>query len=189
MRFVIFFTWFRWYFLKSLAPVNTAYAHGLWGLRAVYHQSAVVPARLQRYFLGVFVLGLLYVGLVRFKSPSLKDFAAMGLLLGLAFGTRITAVYLIPLVAILIWHWWRQNSLEPKYKIAKVGFMALIFVITTLLFHYPSLIEKQKLGYESKEPKSGATWIQRNYLGLKKVEQGKEALHRDAIWNTPNLML
>jgi hypothetical protein len=45
------------------------------------------------------------------------------------------------------------------------------------------------LGYESKEPKSGATWIQRNYLGLKKVEQGKEALHRDAIWNTPNLML
>jgi hypothetical protein len=162
--------------------VNTAYAHGLWGLRAVYHQSAVVPARLQRYFLGVFVLGLLYVGLVRFKSPSLKDFAAMGLLLGLAFGTRITAVYLIPLVAILIWHWWRQNSLEPKYKIAKVGFMALIFVITTLLFHYPSLIEKQKLGYESKEPKSGATWIQRNYLGLKKVEQGKEALHRDAIW-------
>ncbi|HPJ08993.1 MAG TPA: glycosyltransferase family 39 protein [Flavobacterium sp.] len=179
----LFYLVFGWYFLKSLAPVNTAYAHMVFGVYALYiiNQQSYLHAS-NDTFLGVFVLGLLYVGLVRFKSPSLKDFAAMGLLLGLAFGTRITAVYLIPPVAILIWHWWRQNSLEPKYKIAKVGFMALIFVITTLLFHYPSLIEKQKLGYESKEPKSGATWIQRNYLGLKKVEQGKEALHRDAIW-------
>jgi hypothetical protein len=86
MRFVIFFTWFRVVFSQKLgAREYCLCTHGLWGLRAVYHQSAVVPARLQRYFLGVFVLGLLYVGLVRFKSPSLKDFAAMGLLLGLAF--------------------------------------------------------------------------------------------------------
>jgi xanthosine utilization system XapX-like protein len=179
----LFYLVFGWYFLKSLAPVNTAYARTVFAIYALYiiNQQSYLHAS-NDAFLGVFVLGLLYVGLVKFKKPAPIDFALMGLLLGLAFGTRMTAVYLVPLVAIAIWNWWRQTSLEPKYKIGKVGFMALVFVATTLLFHYPSLIEKQRLGYESKEPKSGATWIQRNYLGLKKIEQGKEPLHRDAIW-------
>lgn len=179
----LFYLVFGWYFLKKVQPFNTVHARIVFAIYALYiiNQQSYLHAS-NDTFLGVFVLGLLYVGLVKFKNPSWIDFGATGLLLGLAFGTRVTAMYLIPLVLVVIWHWWRQTILEPKFKIAKIGFMALVFVAATLLFHYPSLIEKQRLGYESKEPKSGATWIQRNYLGLKKIEQGKEPLHRDAIW-------
>ncbi|GEM_PF-297853 len=179
----LFYLLFGWYFLKKVAPMSNTYTRMVFGIYALYiiNQQSYLHAS-NDTFLGVFVLALLYVGLVRFKKATPIDFAVMGLLLGLAFGTRMTAVYLVPLVAIVIWNWWRQTNLGPKYKIGKVGFMVSVFVAATLLFHYPSLIEKQRLGYESKEAKSGATWIQRNYLGLKKIEQGKEPIHRNAIW-------
>lgn len=179
----VFYLVFGWHFLKKVVPISTTYARIVFVIYALYiiNQQSYLHAS-NDAFLGVFVLGVLYIGLVRFKNPLATDFAMMGLLLGFAFGTRMTAVYLIPLVLVVIWHWWRQCVVETKHKISKVIFMVSVFAATTLLFHYPSIVEKQRLGYESKEPKSGATWIQRNYLGLKKIEQGKEALHRDAIW-------
>ena len=59
-----FYLVFGWCFLKSLAPVNTAYARMVFAIYALYiiNQQSYLHAS-NDTFLGVFVLGLLYVGL------------------------------------------------------------------------------------------------------------------------------
>ena len=63
-----------------------------------------------------------------------------------------------------------------------ITFMTVSFLVLTAMLHLPSLIENKKLCFYDKNPKFGGNWTQRNYLGLKKIQNGQESPHRDAIW-------
>lgn len=181
----LFYLVFGLYFFNKIDTAKSIYLRivaVIFGLYTLNQQSYLSASN--DTFMGVFVLILLYIWTIRLKSQQAKsiDFLAMGLMLGLAFATRMTAVYLIPLMCIALWFWWRQSEAKIGRKLTLIALTAFTFLVTTIGFHYPSLLEKHQLSYENKTPGNGLTWIQRNYLGLKKIELGQEPVHRDAIW-------
>lgn len=135
-------------------------------------------------FLAVFVVFLLYCLVHRIynRKREMWTFALAGQLLGCCLSIRITAVLLLPLILIAFLFWARndQKSVLKRARLMSVFTIAAAAVVFAL--HYPSIENRGKLSYENKDPGTGVTWMQRNYLGLKKIEQGREKIHRDAIW-------
>ena len=136
-------------------------------------------------FLGVFVMLLLYLLIVKLydRRREVLTFSLLGLLLSITMAIRVTAILLLPLIIIALAYWFKNTEMAVVYRLKLLVIFAFVTAFVTLCFHYPSLVEHQKLSYESKEPNMPVNWVQRNYLGLKKIEDGTEKMHRDAIWN------
>lgn len=135
-------------------------------------------------FMGVFIIWLLYLLMVKITDRKKENltFILIGFVLALCFAIRMTAIFLlVSLMTAFIYC--SKNTLVPLGKRIKLYFLTgVVFFDFTALFHLPSLIENHHLSYENKNPENGLTCVQRNYLGLKKIEQGKEKMNRDAIW-------
>jgi 4-amino-4-deoxy-L-arabinose transferase-like glycosyltransferase len=135
-------------------------------------------------FLGVFIMVLLYLLIVRLyeEKKEISTFLMIGFVFAMCLAIRMTAVLLIPILILSFLFWVKNIKRTLLNRVKLVLLFFLVFSSFTALFHYPSLIEHQKLSYENKEPSNGLTWVQRNYLGLKKIERGEEKMNRDAIW-------
>lgn len=135
-------------------------------------------------FLGVFVILIIY--LITFKlnkEVKSKVFIYVAVLLSFSFSIRITAIFLLPLISVYFYTWFKTSNLTLLHKLRYLSIFFLSFLFVLTAFHYPSIINNKKLSYEIKDPINlNLNWTQRNYLGLKKIELGKEQLHRDAIW-------
>jgi len=136
-------------------------------------------------FLGVFISILLYFLIYKIYDSRKKytTFAIAGLLLSICLAIRVTAFLLFPLVVIAFLYWIKNSEIDRIIRIKLLAVFAFTAVVFTVAFHFPSLATHQKLSYESKEPDMTVNWMQRNYMGLKKIENGQEPMHRDAIWN------
>lgn len=135
-------------------------------------------------FLGVLVMLLLYLLVVKLfdRKREASTFALIGLVLGLCLSVRVTAMLLFPLVAVALLYWIKNSEIALATRIKLVSIFISVTAIVTIALHFPSLVTHQQLSYESKEPDMEVNWVQRNYLGLKKIEEGKHKMHRDAIW-------
>ncbi len=136
-------------------------------------------------FLGVFVLLSLFLVfriLIKRKEQG-YNFVILGFLLGLSTGIRATALFLILMtgVAFITYLLRKEEGILLRFK--KTILLGIIMVLTIAALHYPSLSQNGSLSFRDKNPvNSEVNWIQRNYLGLKKIQQGKEKLNRAAIW-------
>lgn len=135
-------------------------------------------------FLGVFVVTLLYLLVIEIynRKKEVLIFGLIGLVWALCFAVRYTAILLLPLVVIALIYWVKNTQIETSRRFGLFSLSVVVFVGVTLMFHYPSIIDQHKLSHEDKDPGGGLTWVQRNYLGFKKIESGEEKRHRDAIW-------
>jgi hypothetical protein len=146
----------------------------------ILNQSYFI-SRSNDYFMAIFILLIIYK-LINFSfDKSKKEFVVLGALIGLSLSIRMTAIYLIILLIATIF---------IKYTPRKIDFLKtfLIFItiiFTLFIFHFPSLISNKKLSYENKNP-IDCNWVQRNYLGLKKIEEKNLKPHRDVIWKETN---
>ncbi len=96
----------------------------------------------------------------------------------------MTAILLIPLAVFTIIVWAISSKEGLVGKSIKIFTSVIVFVLITAILHFPSLKEHGTLSSFDKNPINiSANWTQRNYLGLKKIENGEEPLHRDAIWH------
>jgi hypothetical protein len=181
----LFYLAFGIYFYRKLVAKSDTYSVTILSIYCLYilNQRSYLSAS-NDTFLGVFIMLLLYLLLVTLQTSQqyLRNFFVIGCILALCFATRITAVFLIPLVAVAFFRWAQHSLLPLAKKIQLLAVTVLTFMALTFACHYPSLSEKHTLSYESKEPGNGMTWVQRNYLGLKKIEQGKAPVNRDVIW-------
>ncbi|GAA3621358.1 hypothetical protein [Flavivirga jejuensis] len=182
----IFLIVFGFYFLRKKTKKIDIYFIILFGLYFFF------TINLKSYsgasndtFLGVFIIVLLYVLTQRLfnKKDQYMSFVLIGLLLAIGISIRMTALLWILLVAFTFIIWFVDSNDSIPKKILKIAVALISFIVLVSAFHYPSFIEKNKLSSYDKAPKNiNANWVQRNYLGLKKIEQGKEAPNRDAIW-------
>ena len=183
----LFLIVFGFYFLKKYFKKVNIYFLILFGLYLLFTINLKSFAGASNdAFLGVFVIVLLYLLIqklfINSKSQYLL-FASIGLLLALCFSIRMTAILLIPLVALTFGIWIINSSTNAFKKMLKILTTILTFIVFTSVFHYPSLVENNKLSTYDKTPKNiEANWVQRNYLGLKKIERGDEPANRDVIW-------
>lgn len=135
-------------------------------------------------FLGVFVMILLYLITIKlFKGTNERwTFSGIGFVFAICLSVRITAILLLPLIFIAFFYWIKNTEIPFIKRVQLIVMSSLIFILTILILHYPAIKEKHSLSYEDKNPSKDLNWIQRNYLGLKKIELGQEKMHRDAIW-------
>jgi hypothetical protein len=135
-------------------------------------------------FLGVFVVFLLYLLVVKLFETKGKTyvFIGIGFVFAICLSVRITAILLLPLIFIAFFYWLKNSEIDFLKRMQLIGMCFLTFVLTICTLHYPAIKERQTLSYENKNPSKELNWIQRNYLGLKKIENGQEKVHRDAIW-------
>ena len=145
------------------------------------------------FFLGVFIILLLYVMLVElFKNKNqILSFALVGALFSITLSIRPTSIVALPLIIFVLFFWFIKSEDVLIKKIRKLSLALLAFLVITGFLHYPSLKENQSLSFYDKNPKiyhrnpdiKDVTWQQRNYLGLKKVEEGIAPRNRDAVWS------
>lgn len=131
-------------------------------------------------FLGVLIVFFFYIifGFLN-NEYSLKKNILLGLIIGLIFSTRASGIFIVPIYMLFC----VVHFILNKNSIKQLVVTPLVALIVVFVFHFPSIVEKHKLSFEDKSPSGySVNWIQRNYLGLKKIELGKENMHRDAIW-------
>lgn len=106
-------------------------------------------------------------------------FIIIGILLGICFSIRELTVLMIPIIGIFLIYY--SNNIKTFLK--NSTFVAIFMIGTMSILHFPSLYENGKLSYYDKSPENkNLNWIQRNHLGLKKVDEGKIPRRPWAIW-------
>ncbi len=183
----LFLIGFGYYFLKKYFKKVNIYFLILFGLYLLFTINLKSFAGASNdAFLGVFVIVLLHLLVQKLFINSKNQyliFASIGLLLALCFSIRMTAILLIPLIALTFVIWFMNSNANALKKMFKILTSILTFIVITSMLHYPSLKENSKLSTYDKNPeKYEANWTQRNYLGLKKIERGDEPVNRDVIW-------
>jgi len=135
-------------------------------------------------FLAIFVCLFLYFVIYKIFDEKRQyfTFALTGLLLSICLSIRMTAFLLLPILAIAIVYWIKNTKMASAKRFRLLAVMSLTALLCVTALHFPSLVTHQKLSYEDKNYMEGVNWTQRNYLGLKKIENGQEPMHRDAIW-------
>lgn len=106
-------------------------------------------------------------------------FIIIGILLGICFSIRELTILWIPIISIFLIYYSRGIKIFLKNS----TFVATFMIGTISILHFPSLYENGKLSYYDKSPENKSlNWIQRNHLGLKKVEAGEIPRRPWAIW-------
>lgn len=106
-------------------------------------------------------------------------FTIIGALLGICFSIRELTILWLPIIGIFLIYY--SNNIKDFLKNT---ILVIITTIVTMSFlNFPSLYENRKLSYYDKNPENkNLNWTQRNYLGLKKVDEGKIPRRPWAIW-------
>lgn len=109
-------------------------------------------------------------------------FLLIGFFFALALSVRITAVFFLPVIVFYSINFFKLNKLLLYDNLKKVAFSILTFILTIILFHFPSLQSNQNLSFENKNPKNyNSTWMQKNYYGLQLLENNKIRYNRNAL--------
>lgn len=136
-------------------------------------------------FLAVFIAIIFYILFAKLPTTQKTNlyYIYIGLLLGICTAIRPTSLFLFVIVAVFFGIKFLFQSLQFK-NLLSAGFIIGVSCATIIsLIHYPSLKEKGTLSFYNKNFEKDVNWIQRNYLGLKKIQEGKEPLHKSAIFN------
>lgn len=134
------------------------------------------------YLLAVFVI-LIVEQLFKLFYQSkthLYRSALIGFFFALALGTRLTAVFLIPIIFLI-------SSAKFYFSSNLLKYIS-VFLLSTLLLssiiHYPALKESSKFSFYNKEPNDPSlSWFKRNYLGFKKIENQNLEWTHDNRWS------
>lgn len=130
-------------------------------------------------FSGMFYSFIIYFLYQFHQKRKTYYFIIIGVLLGVCFSIRELTILWIPIIGIFLIYYSNGIKIFLKNSTLVVTFM----LGTMAIFHFPSLYENGKLSYYDKGPANkNLTWIQRNHLGLKKVDEGKIPLRPWAIW-------
>ena len=107
------------------------------------------------FFLGVFILLLLYVLLVElFKNKNqILSFALVGVLFSITLSIRPTSIVVLPLIICVLFFWFIKPEEVLIKKIRKLSLPILGFLLVTVILHYPSIKENQSLSFYDKNPK------------------------------------
>ena len=109
------------------------------------------------------------------KSKKTKHIVALGIIIGLIIGTRISAFIVLP-GYIFFFH-----------KDFKTGFKAgAIALLVGFSLHAPSLFANKSLSDINKDPKNGLTWAQLNYVSQIHIYEGKIPEHTRLTWDQLN---
>jgi len=132
-------------------------------------------------FMGVFLALIIFLLYDIYNGNKTKwKFLLVGILFGLSATIRPTFILALPFMLIMLFIILKNENF--KFAFVRVLGLFFLFLITIFIFHYPSITEKKELSFINKNPKNGMNWVQRNYLGLSKIKEGKLPIHRDAIW-------
>ncbi|MCL6294668.1 ArnT family glycosyltransferase [Jejuia spongiicola] len=101
-----------------------------------------------------------------------KNLVLLGVIIGLLIGTRMLAFLVIPGYIFFFY--------KNIKHILIIGATALIIGI---LLHSPSLYYTKTLSSVDKNPKSGLTWIQKNYLSQQYIYEGKIKKGSRVTWS------
>lgn len=124
-----------------------------------------------------FIIFFLYQFYYKRKS---YYFIIIGVLLGICFSIRELTILWLPTIGIFLIYY--ANDIKGFLK--NSTFVAVFMIGTISILHFPSLYENGKLSYYDKSPENkNLNWVQRNYLGLKKIDEGKIPISPKAIWN------
>ncbi len=134
------------------------------------------------YFLVVFLLLTLNKILKLKRDTKTIDYILIGLFLGIALLIRSTPILLLPILFFkLYFNYLKFDNYSNQIK--KTLFIPLFCLIIIIPFNYYSIVEKGKLSFEDKNPKEHiSNWIQRDYLGLKKIQKNPLSRSREIIW-------
>ena len=181
----LFYVFFGYHFIKKFSTAEnktwTTIIYLVYLLYILANKSYLT--RSNEPFLGIFIILLLYFLCYKiFQSKrNYSNFFFIGILFSLCISIRITSFLAIPLIVLSFYFWYKTNSISYKDKVVHITIALITSLFLTIIIHYPSIKEKGRLSFENKNPKD-VNWTQRNYLGLKKIDDGVEKLHRDAIW-------
>jgi hypothetical protein len=181
----LFLLFFGYYFCSKTDTSRNMFFYIISGIYILYvlNMRSYLSAS-NDSFLGVFVMILLYLITIKlFKGTNQRvTFSGIGLVFAICLSVRITAILLFPLIFIAFFYWIKNTEIPFFKRVQLILMCSLMFFLTILILHYPAIKEKHSLSYEDKNPSKDLNWIQRNYLGLKKIESGQEKMNRDAIW-------
>lgn len=106
------------------------------------------------------------------KSKKTKHIVALGIIIGLIIGTRISAFIALPGYIFFLY-----NDFKTAFK---VGTIALLVGFS---LHAPSLFSNKSLSDINKDPKNGLTWAQLNYVSQIYIYEGKIPEHTRLTWD------
>ncbi|WP_046755616.1 glycosyltransferase family protein [Kordia jejudonensis] len=136
-------------------------------------------------FMAVFLVLLYYILFYKLKEATrhTKYYIFIGILLGLCTAIRPTSLFAIVLVTVFFGIKFILQKIQWK-SLLHAGFViGFSFVTIVSILHYPSLKENGTVSFYNKNFDPEVNWVQRNYLGLKKIQEGKEPIHKSAIFN------
>lgn len=132
-------------------------------------------------FMGIFLALIIFLFYDMYKGNKENwKFLLSGILLGLTATIRPTFILALPFMLTMFFFILKNENF--RFILVRVLGLVFLFLTTVLIFHYPSINEKNQLSFVDKNPKNGMNWAQRNYLGLSKIKEGKLPVHRDALW-------
>ena len=88
-------------------------------------------------------------------------------------------VIVLSFMAVFFIECFKKSSFLTGIKRGLFFLIPLIVLIS--LFHYPALKEHGKLGFYNKST-TGNNWVQRNYLGTKRMQTGELPLNKNSIF-------
>lgn len=135
-------------------------------------------------FQSVFVLAIFHLLLMAYRQLEKYHYlyVVIGVLSALCTLIRPTSLMVICIVlsAIAILEFFKTRRLKSIIK--SLILFVIPLVLLTALFHYPSLKENQKLGFYNKNFDPKNNWVQRNYLGAKRMQSGELPIHKNSIF-------
>lgn len=183
----IFLIVFSYFFMKKIANgTSNLYITSVIVLYLLY--LLVTPSYVNTYndtFMAIFISLLLYmlIYVLPKNMYRLQIYILIGVVYALALSVRPTAILFAPLLIIALFANFYKSKIGGRFMVKYSITLIVALCSVCFILHYPSLKENKKLSFYNKVPSEiKENWIQRNYLGLKKIEQGKLKPNRDAIW-------
>ena len=136
-------------------------------------------------FMAVFIGLVFYILFYKLETTQkrLKYFVLIGVLLGMCTAIRPTSLFLFVIVAVFFGIKYILEKRQFKALFIAGFFIGIASLVTISALHFPSIKEKGTLSFYNKNFEKDVNWVQRNYLGLKKIQLGEEPLHKSAIFN------
>ncbi|MDY3319037.1 hypothetical protein PG637_06425 [Riemerella anatipestifer] len=129
-----------------------------------------------------FIVYLLYKYQLKEKNIYI---GGIGVLLGLCFSIRELTILWLPIILIFVAYF--GTSIREFFKLFFT--ISIPMMLTVFIMHFPAIQEKGRLSFYDKQPENrNINWMQRNYLGLKKIEKGELPLNPGAIWKGTSFM-
>lgn len=130
-------------------------------------------------FSGMFYSLIIYCLYQFHQKRKTYYFIIIGILLGICFSIRELTILWTPIIGVFLIYY--SNNIKTFLK--NSTFVATFMIGTMYILHFPSLYENRQLSYYDKNPENkNLNWIQRNHLGLKKIDEGKIPIKPWAIW-------